>query len=398
MSKFELFKKLNLMIQASGLIKDKDIGLVLNVERDTPSSAYSSTFSESCSSSDGTAPINVYPNPMAVRFLMGICEEVLGSKVPNRKDDFQMVAITFQLAVSRAKKAIYESAMYLVGESDELLNNDVGGLVSGYSISNEIRTIIDGFNNSYLHTESAVSNALSEPANSTYVKCLQINPLVCLFANKIDDRGLVSFVNQHILGKVPEPALATKPVSGVSVALIDMGIAENVITVGDLPQMGATYLGKSLNVDFEKAFIHWKPDYFTGESPYQLERTWYEKNISSVSGLSHAIHLLHEWDNFVAFEYSKELALKLQLAKNPDTPKMPTRKADALGNRIHDLAEKGEAMRSFLSDVRIRMALIRYGLVVRNPLYHGGDEALRFNPPLILSGFGVVVANYIRKL
>lgn len=410
MSKFELFKKLNLLIQISGIKDDPRYCGMLNVSRPSPSDAYKSQFAESSDLVSGVnnERIDTYPNPMAVKYLMNICEDVLLSKVPNRKDEFQLATLAFHLAVSRLSLAIAENKLYEFHKCEPLTQNYNNGLSSGSSLGNELRHILDTFKLNSEYIESAVSNTLTYSDNSGYVKRLDVDPKVCVLYPIMRQESFVDIVKYDMFGQPKPDAIA--PAMGfrgraparsyvtAQSALAILGMIDVEVNLADddsVTTIRPTLFGKSLFSDLEASLINWNiPDW--GESSCStVDPIWYRDHIESVPGLINALYQLLKWNSFEMYQS------KLDLDDHNNRPRLASTKPSSPADEkaiskgkliIRKAKESTLALNKVLNDVSIRLALTQFGLVVRNPLYDARDEVLCFNPPLILSGFGIVVA------
>lgn len=408
MSKFELFKKLNLLIQISNIKDDPHYCGMLNVARPSPSDVFRSAFAEDSDMVSGVNNdrIDTYPNPMAVKYLMNICEDVLLSKVPNRKDEFQLVTIAFHLAVNRLSSAIAENKLYEFHECEPLTKNYNNGLASGSSLGNELRHILDTFkiNNEYI--ESAVSNTLTYSDNSGYVKRLNIDPKVCVLYPLMDRESFKDIVKYNIFGEpkpdaIP-PSLSRAPArSRVSAqeALSILGLIEvdtNLADDNSVTVIRPTLLAKSMLWDLEVALRYWTNDPRSERSEYTIDPIWYRDYIESVPELQTTLAQLLIWDSFAMYQHKLDLdehtnrpqLVSFAKSENPSMKKAVNR-GDVITNKAKALSL---TLNKALDDVKVRLALTQFGLVVRNPLYDARDSILKFNPPLILSGFGIVVA------
>lgn len=406
MSKFELFKKLNLVLRITGMNTNPTFMGLLNVAQASPADAYKSHFQESSSSPDDC--LEVYPNPMAVRYLMGICEEVINSKTPNRKDEFQLVAIALKLAVKRISTAFDNNDASEFVDCNALLdfNPSRNGMCSAGG--NEIRSTIESFNTDHDYTEVALSNALMDGGKS-YVSKLDLNPIVCLLAPVIENSFLLRFIDKEVFGN-DEPVPVADPrdaptrrqanESEIAVRLSLLGLAH---TVGGVSELKASVLAKSLNVEFETAINHW-----TDKGHHYVNPDWFNSVIAPVPNLVDTLLQLLGHDSF---EYkTKSLGFNARLKALSDEelldegsiahrPEQRKCWEDIDLEKSRNLASKQTSIiRKLLDNVQIRLMLVQYGLVVRNPLYDANDAILKYNPPVILSGFGVVVAKYAQGL
>lgn len=406
MSKFELFKKLNLLIQISGIADNPLYCGMLNVARPSPSDAFRSQFAEDSDLVSGVNNdrIDTYPNPMAVKYLMNVCEDVLLSKVPNRKDEFQLATLAFQLAVSRLSSAVGENKLYEFHDCEPLTQNYNNGLASGSSLGNELRHLLDTFKLNSEYIESAVSNTLTYPDNSGYVKRLDIDPKICVLFPFIDEPEFINVVKYTMFGE-PQPT-ARAPLSkaparestSVRQALIILGIVELEVNLADdeaETKLQLTLLGRSLLKDFETALDLLSSNPRNG---YKVDPTWYGKYIEVVPNLDRALAQLLAWDSFYMYDlkgqHDKFTKLRVPAGTTVDTLADEGVKASKISSKARIKSEK---LLKDLDNVSIRLALIQFGLVVRNPLYDARDSILKHNAPLILSGFGIAVAQYSAK-
>lgn len=395
------------MLRITGINTNPTFMGMLDVSHVSPADAYKSEFQESSSSLDDC--LEVYPNPMAVRYLMGICEEVINSKTPNRKDEFQLVAIALKLAVKRISTAFDNNDASEFVECNELLdfNPSRNGMCSAGG--NEIRSTIESFNTDHVYTEVALSNSLMYDGKA-YVRELDFNPIICLLAPVMDNPFLLRFIDKEVFGNnEPVPALEPNSVrptrkqaneSDIYVRLSLLGLAH---TVGGFSELQASVLAKSLNVELETAINHW-----TKKGHHYVNPEWYNSTIVPVQNLVEALTQLLDHDSF---EYKtkslgfnarlqalsdEELAEEGSIANRPEHRKCWE---DIELEKLRNLASKQTSViRNLLGNVQIRLMLVQYGLVVRNPLYDANDAILKYNPPVILSGFGVVVAKYAQGL
>lgn len=411
MTNLELFKKLNLIIRTTGAhLNPLYLGLldvtrpqlrdILNPDEDSSMAVGGEVGGDSYIA-------DTRSNPMAISYLLNICDEVLKSNALNKKDEFSLVLTALSIATDRIEMATAKGYVSSLGCVVDPLMLENSRMSEGRSVSNEIR----GISKNYALLEAIVESAVLDNRNKDNgigIERLDVHPLVCtLFSTLKADRNTRSLVNAKILQfpmleNYRENAVTS---SGCFEKLSLLGFltfnesayreyhknqqAPTPFLSGDIDYISRTFLGQTHAIDFERAM-----EIVTEPKSFSLSETWYAENIENVRGLDSLLIFMHNFDPFpVVSEFNRMKDLESMLINDdPNKKSKPIPKRQDVERKIEDCQNKITKLtlriNEGINDVTLRTALVRHGLVVRNPLQSFG------NPSLILSGFGQIVAHH----
>lgn len=413
MTNLELFKKLNLIIRTTGAHTNPLYLGLLDITRprlrDILTPDEDSAMSVGGEVGGDNYIINTFSNPMSIRYLLGICDEVLKSNALNKKDEFSLVLTALSIATDRIEMATAKGYMYSLGCVVDPLMVEDSRMSESRSVSNEIR----GISKNYALLEAIVESAILDNTNkdnSIGVERLDVHPLVCILFNTLSSshraRNLVlaKILQFPMSEELEGAAISTSSPFEQLKMLGFLDFNESAyreyhtnrqeqsptpFLSGDIDYINRTFLGQTHAIDFERAM-----EIINEPESFNLSRTWYDENIESVRGLDSLLIAMRNFNPFPVVDHFNSIQELERMLFNDDPNKKskPMPKRQDVERKIKDYQEKIAKLtgriKDSISEVELRTTLVRHGLVVRNPLQNFG------NPSLILSGFGQLVAHH----
>ena len=412
MTNLELFKKLNLIIRTTGAHTNPLYLGLLDVTRpqlrDILNPDEDSVMAGSGDVGGDTCIADTRSNPMAICYLLNVCNEVLNSNALNKKDEFSLVLTALSIATDRIEMATAKGYVSSLGCVVDPLMLENTRMSEGRSVSNEIRGISKNYSLLEAIVEAAVLDNTNKD-NSVGVERLDVHPLVCVLFSSIRSSSkiknlVMSKILQHPMQESQSEVAVTASIEFEKLKMLGFldfnesayreyhanrqEQAPTPFLSSDFEYVNRTFLGQTHAIDFERAM-----DIINEPASFNLSRTWYIENIESVRGLDSLLLAMRTFDPFPVIDMFNQIEnLERMLVNNdPNKKGMPMPKRQDVERKIEDLKDKIKkttyTINSGLEEIELRTALVRHGLVVRNPLQSFG------NPSLILSGFGHIVAH-----